>query len=175
MAVQNTSELKQRLVVASRENGISYTLFRNAIGKQLGLNTTDFDGLDLVFYRGLATPSELSRYTGLSSGSTTTMIDRLEKAGLVERTKNPADRRGTHVRITEDARCTVGPFFTSARLAQNELLDGYSKEELIILHDYFSRSAAMFETERAKILSLIKVVKDSRSRSAQLNPLSSQH
>ena len=156
MAVQNTSELKQQLVVASRENGISYTLFRNAIGKQLGLNTTDFEGLDLVFYRGLATPSELSRYTGLSSGSTTTMIDRLENAGLVERTNNPNDRRGTHVRVTENARCTVGPLFTSARVAQNELLDGYSKAELAILHDYFSRSAAMFETERAIVLNSAK-------------------
>lgn len=151
MPVQTKSELKQQLVIASRENGISYTLFRNAIGKQLGLNTTDFEGLDLVFYRGVATPSELSKYTGLSSGSTTTMIDRLERAGLVERANNPDDRRGTHISVTVEARVKVGPLFTSARVAQNELLDGYSKEELAILSDYFTRSAAMFEAERKRI------------------------
>jgi hypothetical protein len=79
MALENKSERKKQVVVASRENAISYTLFRNAIGKQLGLNTIDFEGLDLVFFRGTTTPSELSKYTGLSSGSTTVMIDRLEK------------------------------------------------------------------------------------------------
>ena len=75
MPIEDTSELKQQVVKDGREQGISYTLFRNAIGKKLGLNTTDFEGLDLIFFRGVATPSELSRYTGLSSGSTTAMIE----------------------------------------------------------------------------------------------------
>jgi len=141
------------VVVDSRENGISYTLFRNAIGKQLGLNITDFEGLDLIFFRGVATPSELSRYTGLSSGSTTVMIDRLEKSGMVVRQANPSDRRGTLVVATEDAICKVGPLFTSARVAQNELLDGYDSHELEIISDYFKKSAAMFEEERKNTLS----------------------
>ncbi|MBW4062053.1 MarR family transcriptional regulator [Candidatus Saccharibacteria bacterium] len=152
MATITTTELRQQLAVAAREQGIRYTLFRNAIGKQLGLHTTDFEGLDLVFYRGVATPSELSQYTGLSSGSTTTMIDRLEKAGLVTRTNNPHDRRGTHVSVTTSARIAVGPLFTSARVAQNELIASYSKDELVVLNDYFTRSAAMFEQERTKVL-----------------------
>ena len=153
MPLENASELKQQVVVASRENGISYTLFRNAIGKKLGLNTTDFEGLDLIFYRGTSTPSELSHYTGLSSGSTTAMIDRLEKAGLVMRQQNPQDRRGTLVVINMEAAHRLRPLFTSARVAQNSLLDSYSARELEILADYFTRSAAMFEAERANILS----------------------
>jgi DNA-binding MarR family transcriptional regulator len=138
------------LFVDGRENGISYTLLRNAIGKKLGLNTTDFEGLDLIFYRGTTTPSELSKYTGLSSGSTTVMIDRLEKAGLVERKSNPKDRRGTLVAVTEDAYCKVGSLFASVRVAQNKLLEGYTLQELKILSDYFKKSAAMFEDERKK-------------------------
>src|SRR5581483_10965082 len=118
MALENTSELKKQVVVASRENGISYTLFRNAIGKQLGLNTTDFEGLDLIFFRGAATPSELSKYTGLSSGSTTAMIDRLEKTGLVSRQNNSHDRRGTLVVINREAAHRMRPLFTAARVAQ---------------------------------------------------------
>lgn len=151
MALENSSELKQQVVIDSRENGISYTLFRNAIGKKLGLNTTDFEGLDLIFFRGASTPSELSRYAGLSSGSTTAMIDRLEKSGLVMRERNPHDRRGTLVVINKEAALKVRPLFTSVRVAQNELLDHYSTEELTILSDYFKRSAAMFEQERKKI------------------------
>lgn len=151
MPLQNTSRLKQHVVMASRENGISYTLFRNTIGKKLGLNTTDFEGLDLIFFRGLATPSELSKYTGLSSGSTTAMIDRLEKSGLVSRQSNPNDRRGTLVTLNKEAALRVRPLFTSVRVAQNKLLDGYSAEELQILADYFVKSAAMFEAEQQAI------------------------
>lgn len=152
MAHENTSQLKQQVVVDSRENGISYTLFRNTIGKRLGLNTTDFEGLDLVFYRGKTTPSELSKYTGLSSGSTTAMIDRLERTGLVERRDNPDDRRGRLVVINREAAHKLQPLFISARLAQNQLLDDYSRAELEVLADYFRRSRAMFDTERHKLL-----------------------
>ncbi len=162
MALENKSELKQQVVIDSRENGISYTLFRNAIGKKMGLNTTDFEGLDLIFYRGVATPSELSQYTGLSSGSTTAMIDRLEKTGLVVRQNNPNDRRGTLVVINKEAAHKYRPLFTSARVAQNELLSHYSKEDLEVLSDYFKRSAAMFEAERQKILNTFKTKKTNR-------------
>jgi len=152
MILENNSELKRQVVIGARENGISYTLFRNAIGKKLGLNTTDFEGLDLIFFRGVATPSELSKYTGLSSGSTTAMIDRLEKSGLVTREANPNDRRGTLVALNKEAALKVRPLFTSARVAQNKLLDGYSTRELQILADYFTKSSVMFEAERDHVL-----------------------
>lgn len=152
MLLENKSDRKRQVVIDSRENGISYTLFRNAIGKKLGLNTTDFEGLDLIFFRGITTPTELSKYTGLSSGSTTVMIDRLERSGLVKRQSNPDDRRGTLVVITEQAACQVGPLFTSVRVAQSALLASYSTQELEILSDYFKRSAVMFEEERQKVL-----------------------
>ena len=159
MALENTSELKKQVVVASRENGISYTLFRNAIGKQLGLNTTDFEGLDLIFFRGVATPSELSKYTGLSSGSTTAMIDRLEKTGLVSRQNNSHDRRGTLVVINREAAHRMRPLFTAARVAQNQLLDSYSRQELEVLVDFLTRSAAMFEAERRNLLIAAKSIR----------------
>ena len=151
MPIEDTSQLKQQVVKNGREQGISYTLFRNAVGKKMGLNTTDFEGLDLIFFRGVATPSELSKYTGLSSGSTTAMIDRLERSGLVRRRNNPDDRRGTLVVIDTEAAHTFRPLFTGVRVAQNQLLDSYSRAELELLDDYFRRSGAMFESERFKL------------------------
>jgi len=162
MSIENNSELKRQVLMDSRENGISYTLFRNAVGKKLGLNGTDFDALDLIFYRGITTPSELSTYTGLSSGSTTIMIDRLEKSGLVTRQSNPNDRRGTLVAIDKEAALKVRPLFTSVRVAQNNILDSYSTEQLDVLADFFKRSKTMFETERANVLASIKTAKNTR-------------
>jgi len=146
--------LKQHVVLDSREYGISYALFRNAIGKKMGLNTTDFEGLDLIFFRGATTPSELSKYTGLSSGSTTAMIDRLERTGFVKRQDNPDDRRGTLVVLQREAAQKFSPLFASGRVAQDKLLDGFTDGELEVLSDFFKKSAAMFEEERKKLIGM---------------------
>ncbi|MEO6338954.1 MAG: MarR family transcriptional regulator [Caulobacteraceae bacterium] len=47
-------------------------------------------------------PSEITtRYLPMTSGGCTALIDRLEQRGLVERSANPADRRGVYVSLTE--------------------------------------------------------------------------
>ena len=38
----------------------------------------------------------------MTSGGMTAMLDRLERKGLIARTPNPADRRGSLVRLTEE-------------------------------------------------------------------------
>jgi DNA-binding MarR family transcriptional regulator len=46
------------------------------------------------------TPTELTRQRMMTSGGMTAGIDRLERKGLVARAPNPADRRGSLVRLT---------------------------------------------------------------------------
>lgn len=50
------------------------------------------------------TPTELSQATMLTSGAMTNRLDRLEAAGLVQRDRNPEDRRGVHVVLTGPGR-----------------------------------------------------------------------
>lgn len=45
--------------------------------------------------------SDLSNQTGLSTSGVTRVVDRLERAGLVERRACPTDRRGSFTAITE--------------------------------------------------------------------------
>jgi len=52
-------------------------------------------------------PTELIRATMLSSGGMTKRLDRLAAEGLVERRPDPADRRGTLVRLTPRGREAV--------------------------------------------------------------------
>jgi DNA-binding MarR family transcriptional regulator len=47
-----------------------------------------------------STPGELSAKLELSSGAMTNRIDRLEEDGLVERHRDPDDRRGVRVELT---------------------------------------------------------------------------
>jgi DNA-binding MarR family transcriptional regulator len=48
-----------------------------------------------------STPGELSAKLELSSGAMTNRIDRLEEDGLVERHRDPDDRRGVRVELTD--------------------------------------------------------------------------
>lgn len=55
-------------------------------------------------HQNVATPSGISRHLGISSASTTKLLDRLEKSGHITRQPHPKDRRALAIAITADAR-----------------------------------------------------------------------
>ena len=144
-------DLVDKVIYGARQYGISNVLFRNKIGEQLGVNVTDMECLGLLFHKGVATPSELAKQTGLSSGATTAMLDRLQKSGLIERRPNPDDRRGTLIVLLRSGTEKVGPLFASAREAQQELVSSYTEAELKVLANFFERSTVMWDDERRKL------------------------
>jgi len=151
MTKSTKTNLKKRALMAVRDYGIQLTRFRNAMSEQLSLNVTDMECLRLLFLKGIATPSELARHTGLTSGATTAMLDRLEKAGLIERQPNPDDRRGTLIAPAKSGAEKVASGFESARRAQDELVSSYSESELEIISDVFERFTKIWEQQRNKI------------------------
>ena len=144
-------DLKKRALMAVRDYGVYLTLFRNAMREGHGLNTTEMDCLQFLFLKGVAAPSELARTTGLTSGATTAMLDRLEKAGFIERRPNPDDRRGTLIIPAKSSAEKVAGWFESARKAQDELLSSYSEEELEIICDAFERFVRLWKQETENI------------------------
>jgi DNA-binding MarR family transcriptional regulator len=151
MTKPTKTDLKKRALMAVRDYGVNLTLFRNAMSEWAGLNATDMECLRLLFQKGIATPSELSRHTGLTSGATTAMLDRLEKAGLIERRPNPDDRRGTLITPAKSSAEKMASWFESARKAQDELLSSYPESELEIIADVFERFAKVWDDERRKV------------------------
>jgi DNA-binding MarR family transcriptional regulator len=144
-------DLKKRALIAVRDYGVHLTLFRNAMNKWAGLNATDMECLRHLFLKGISTPSELARHTGLTSGAATAMLDRLEKAGLIERRPNPEDRRGTLIVPAKSSAEKAASWFESARKAQDELISSYSEKELEIIADVFERFTKLWDQEREKI------------------------
>jgi DNA-binding MarR family transcriptional regulator len=151
MTKSTKKDLKKRALMAVRDYGIHLTLFRNAVREWAGFNATDMECLRLLFLKGIATPSELSRHTGLTSGATTALLDRLEKAGFIERRPNPDDRRGTLIVPVKSGAEKAASWFESARKAQEELISSYSEQELEIISDVFEQFTKLWEREREKI------------------------
>ena len=151
MTQLDKNELVREVNLRAREYGISTVLFRHAVGERLGVNVTDMECLALIFFKGLATPTEISQYTGLTSGATTAMLDRLERAHLIQRRPNPNDRRGTLIVLTNERMEEIGAMFASAREAIHRLTASYSEGELEVIADYFKKLVLIWEQERQKL------------------------
>lgn len=71
--------------------------------EEFGLQAGEFDVLATLRRSGEPhelTPTELFETAMISSGGMTSRLDRLERAGWIERKPNPKDRRGTMVTLT---------------------------------------------------------------------------
>ena len=144
-------ELIARVLAAGRENGTRSILFLQTVGQILGLSAAEMKCLDLIAHSGPAGPSQLAELTGLTTGAVTVLIDRLEKARLIERKADPHDRRRTFLMPTQRARKTIPPFYASMGKALALLASGYSNRELEILEDFFEKAADVFKKETAKL------------------------
>jgi DNA-binding MarR family transcriptional regulator len=109
--------------------------------EELGLNEGDYGTLAPLRRAGepfALTPTELARHRMMTSGGMTAAIDRLERKGLVERAANPADRRGSLVRLTEEGRRVVDEAMTRHVAVEQDLvaaLDHAEREHLrLLLH-----------------------------------------
>src|SRR5258708_16548377 len=92
------------LTAEVREQQIAYDRFHDAVAACLGVNRTDLRCLDILDLAGRKTAGELATEMGMSTGAVTALIDRLEKAGYVNRVRDPGDRRRVLVEPTELAR-----------------------------------------------------------------------
>lgn len=89
----------------------SAVLHNHAVAQRLGLGASDSQFLTLLDVHGPLTPGRLAELTGLSTGTVTGVIDRLERGGFVERTRDAGDRRKVLVAPAPGARATMTPHY----------------------------------------------------------------
>ncbi|GHF71178.1 hypothetical protein GCM10018790_56270 [Kitasatospora xanthocidica] len=116
----------------------------HASARACELGATDLYALNILQLTGAMTPGELATRTGLTTGPTTRLIDRLEQAGYVHRVPDPGDRRKV---IVEPAGgpADLDRIMTPARQRIGAILAGYSPEQLDVLFDYFARATEAYQ------------------------------
>ena len=82
-----------------RELSTAVVLFHEAVGKRLGISSTERKLLDVLDRLGPSTAGELATQTGLTTGAITAIVDRLVRAGYARREPNPRDRRSVIVTL----------------------------------------------------------------------------
>ncbi|MGH9627030.1 MAG: MarR family winged helix-turn-helix transcriptional regulator [Bryobacteraceae bacterium] len=137
-------ELLERVGLAVRRMGAQSVLASDIIAGIFGLHKTDLESLDLIYLCGGAcSAGELCKATGLTSGSTTALIDRLVKAGYVVREGDPNDRRRQIVRIVEEAIEPIKAVYAPMQAAMFKLWSSYDTEVLETISDFITRSTQL--------------------------------
>lgn len=128
-------------------------LFHAAIAERLGLNPTDHKALDFIVREGTVTAGRLAEVTGLTTGAVTGIIDRLEKAGFVQRTRSQGDRRQVIIQPIPEEVQKIHRLFDSLGQAVATMTEQFSDSELAVIHHYLTQSLQVLQTETAKLRS----------------------
>src|SRR5258707_2287093 len=87
------TEIIEALSLSVRKVIVETVLLFDTLASQIGVNATDMQCLNILDYEGPVPAGRLAELTGLTTGAITVAIDRLEKAGYVQRVRDPHDRR----------------------------------------------------------------------------------
>jgi DNA-binding MarR family transcriptional regulator len=98
----------------------------------LGLNEGDYGVLAPLRRAGnpyTLSPTALADHRMMTTGGMTKALDRLERKGFIERLPNPADRRGSLVRLTESGRVVVDEAMSRHTRVERELMSSLDESE----------------------------------------------
>jgi DNA-binding MarR family transcriptional regulator len=115
----------------------SAVLFSHHVAEKAGLGPSDTQFLMLLEMHGPMTPGQLSERSGLTTGTVTGVIDRLEKLSLVRRDRDPNDRRKVIVSRNEDeVRQQMGAAYGEKGEQLMRVLSQFSQKELAVINEF---------------------------------------
>lgn len=133
------AEQHGRLMQELRTYGSIFSRFRRLFGSWLGLYSTDSEALLEIVYaedRGAPlSPARLASQIGLSSGAATALLNRLEGAGHVVRSRESADRRVVTLRSSPQIHSRADEFFATLAVQLDDTMSRYSPELLGAFED----------------------------------------
>lgn len=126
---------RERLVDGLRNYGALYIEITRQFAAYLGLHATDAAALAEILYaedKGAPlSPARLAGRVGLSSGAMTNLLNRLEQAGHIVRTREGADRRVVTLRSSSELQEPAREFFGGLLVGpMDALVNRYPVEHL---------------------------------------------
>ncbi len=132
--------------------GLLVEAFQHRCLDPFGLRFIDYSVLrvlELVGEPHRMSPSELSEIVVRSSGGMTQILDRLERAGLVARTPDPADRRKVLVALTDEGMRTADAANARYAAERERLLADLSPDEVQRLDEAIHRLLEVLTADSA--------------------------
>lgn len=127
------TELKAALLLALRDAAAQLGRLNQAVGGELDLRAVDLECLDLIAREGPISPGELATLAQLHPASLTKILDRLERSGLAERTRDPGDRRRVTLHAVPERGAELARLYRPMARALNRISEQYTTEQLELL------------------------------------------
>ncbi|GAA2706383.1 MarR family winged helix-turn-helix transcriptional regulator [Actinoplanes palleronii] len=125
---------RDRILAGLYSHGMAFAELARQFGASTGLHTTDAHALvEVLGAQDRGTPltqSELSQRIGLTTGATSSLLNRLEAAGHLRRVRDSADRRLVTLHATDGVDGMVDEFFDPLADRMGAVMRDYPPELL---------------------------------------------
>lgn len=132
--------MREDLVRLLREYAAEAERLGQAFADSHHMHPTDLNALLAVMHADQTgvplTPGRLGHHLGLSSGATTAVVDRLERAGHVHRERDERDRRRVTLHYGDAASAVGSAYFGPLGLRMDHMLAAYSVAELSVVRRF---------------------------------------
>lgn len=145
------------LLIAIRQVTRAIDLNSKRLQKLTGLTASQLVVMQALKGGKSLKPSDIARNVHLSQATVTTVIDRLQKANMVERRPNAQDRRSVDIMLTKSGQAKLA---SSPTLLQEGFLNRFESMEMweqTLLISSIQRLAAMMNAEGLDAAPILEV------------------
>lgn len=143
----------ERVLETLPDWGNAIAQLNSLIAERMGVVLSDLDALHALNRGGPATAGELAIQVGLTSGSASRMVDRLEEAGCVRRVRDRGDRRRVLVEPTDEGLARVRAYYDRLTSRTRTDLADFTDAELATVCRFLGRSTGSVIGELARLRS----------------------
>ena len=133
-----TDELRAAIQRSTLRFIAGVVLHNHVVSQRVGIGASDSQLLSLLGVHGPLTPGRLAELTGLTTGTVTGVIDRLERGGFVRRERDTADRRKVLVTPVPQAMATLGEHYREHGEHLDAVLRTRDEAQLRVIADFLA-------------------------------------
>lgn len=130
MARTERRVLVDQLLEALPDFVSAVTQLNAVIAERMGVVASDLHCLHALHRGGPATASMLASRVGLTPGSVSRMIDRLDTAGCIKRVPDPSDRRRVLIEPTAEGLDRVAAYYAGLTARTHDDIEDFTGAEL---------------------------------------------
>ncbi|MFF1836127.1 MarR family winged helix-turn-helix transcriptional regulator [Streptomyces sp. NPDC058231] len=146
--------LLAELSTVSRRYMAAYALFNQAVADHLRIHPTDLQCLNLLSLEAEpVTTGRIAELTGLTTGSATRLVDRLERAGYVTRERDTTDRRRVLVATVPERMAEFGAVWERLNGDWAAMFEAYDDDEVTLLIGHMRRTVELGASQIARLRS----------------------
>lgn len=142
MGKPTPEQARLRVVREFRTSIAKVVLFNEQVNGLLGLSSSESQTLHLLQLQGPMSPTELSRATGLSTGTVTGLVDTLVARGFARREPHPSDRRRVIVSVDHESLLALmrdsGDVYREQSAHLERAMSGLTIDQLIVVADFLA-------------------------------------